>query len=168
MKTLTRYQRPFNLLQDLQEEMSSLFGRGLGQDIGSIRSPLALFDETTDLGVGTSQWFPQIDVKEEINGYTILADVPGIDPKDVHVSVENNVLTITGERSLDKTEEQGKGKGKYTRTERSFGTFYRSFSLPTSADGTKVNAKYKNGVLTITLAKKESGTSKKIEVQIEK
>lgn len=164
MKTLTSYrERPLAIWQDLQNEMNRLFGRGLGQEIefDTFGSPLA-FEELQQLGRHT--WAPRVDIREEANQYVVLADVPGVDPKHIQVSVDNNRLIIKGEHTSEKT---FKEKSSYTRTERCCGTFYRSFILPDTADGTKISAKCKNGVLELTLPKKTSNTTKQIDVKVE-
>src|SRR4029079_3759545 len=99
--------------------------------------------------ISTSEWSPTVDVKENKEHFAILADVPGIEPKDIHLNVENGMLTIQGERKLQ-NEEKG---ANYYRTERSYGTFYRRFSLPDTADLEHISAKNKNGVLEITIPK---------------
>src|SRR5215510_10897052 len=97
-------------------------------------------------------WSPAVDVFETENELVLKADLPDVDQKDIDVRVENQTLTIEGERKFEK-EESGKG---YHRIERSFGHFTRSFAVPQSFDTEKITAGYKNGVLTVTLPKKEA------------
>ncbi len=92
----------------------------------------------------------------------VKADLPDVDPKNVSIQLENGTLTLKGER---KFEEQNNNRG-YHRLERSYGSFVRAFSLPDTVDGEKVKADYKNGVLTVTLPKKEVAKPKKISVEI--
>jgi HSP20 family protein len=106
-------------------------------------------------------WTPAVDIKEEKNAYIIHADIPGVDPKDIEVQMENGVLTVKGERESEKKEE----REGYKRIERSKGSFFRSFSLPDSVDGDKISAKSKNGVLEVTIPKTTKNGSKKITVE---
>ena len=105
-------------------------------------------------------WSPAVDIKEEDNKYIIHADVPGIKPEDIEVSLEDGVLTIRGERKFDNEEE----KQGYKRVERVRGSFYRRFSLPDTADQEKVTATSKDGVLEIMIEKQEKVLPKKITV----
>lgn len=107
-------------------------------------------------------WTPAVDIFETDNELVLKADVPDIDPKNVAIQLENGTLTLKGER---KFEDQKNGKG-FHRIERSYGTFTRAFSLPDTVDGEKVKADYKNGVLTITLPKKEVAKPRTINVEI--
>jgi HSP20 family protein len=107
-------------------------------------------------------WTPAVDIFETDNELVLKADIPDIDPKNVAIQLENGTLTLKGER---KFEDQKNGKG-FHRIERSYGTFTRAFSLPETVDGEKVKADYKNGVLTITLPKKEIAKPKTINVEI--
>jgi HSP20 family protein len=105
-------------------------------------------------------WAPAVDIKEEDHCYAIHADVPGINPEDIDVSLEDGVLTISGERKFDNEEE----KQGYKRIERLRGTFFRRFSLPDTADQNKVKAKCKDGVLEVIIEKQEKILPKKITV----
>src|SRR5579863_1143783 len=98
---------------------------------------------------GTSAWSPAADIFETENDLVLEADLPGIDPKQIDLRVENNVLTIRVERPFMPKAE----RDNFHRVERSYGTFTRSFSLSTAVDSEKIRAAYKNGVLTITLPK---------------
>lgn len=118
-----------------------------------------LFDENSR--IATSQWLPSVDIKENEKQFTITADIPGVEPKDIDVSMENGMLTIKGERKTEKKDEEN----GYRRVERSYGSFHRRFSLPETADGEHVSAKGKHGVLEITVAKRESSKARKIEVK---
>lgn len=118
----------------------------------------ALWEE--DNNIATSSWMPQVDVKEENDRYVFLADIPGVNPKDIEVTSENGALTIKGERKIDKDEE----REGYRRIERSRGSFYRRFNLPESVDTDKINARSNNGVLEITIPKTEKVKAKKIKV----
>ncbi|MBV8830746.1 MAG: Hsp20/alpha crystallin family protein [Acidobacteriaceae bacterium] len=107
-------------------------------------------------------WSPAVDIFETENELIVKADLPEIDPKTVGIQMENGTLTLKGER---KFEQQNNGKG-FHRIERSYGSFVRAFSLPDTVDAEKVKADYKNGVLTITLPKKEVAKPRTINVEI--
>ena len=111
--------------------------------------------------VPTSDWLPSIDVIEDSNNFIIKADVPGVDPKDIKVHMNQNVLTIEGQKESEHKEK----KDNYVRYERSKGSFYRRFTLPEMVDAEKINAKSKNGVLEITIPKTNKTISRKIEVE---
>lgn len=142
---LVRYE-PWNLLNQLQRELERMHeGDAEG---GSI---------------ATAQWAPAVDIKEESDRFVLHADIPGVKPEEIDVSMEDGVLTIKGEKeSESKTEEKG-----YKRIERSYGSFYRRFSLPDTADPEGINAKSKNGVLEIVIPKREAVKPKKISVASE-
>lgn len=116
-----------------------------------------------DSTIATSAWSPAVDIAEKDDHFLIEADVPGVDPKDIEISMENGVLTMRGERESEIKEE----KGGYTRVERSHGSFYRRFSLPESADPDHITAKSSKGVLQITVGKKEVAKPKKITVNVQ-
>lgn len=144
------HSQPTGRLSRLQDEINHFFRHG---DWFS-----AQVDEST---AATSQWMPSVDIKDEDDKFVICADVPGVDPKDIDVSMENGILTIKGER---KTEEKEESKG-YRRVECSYGSFYRRFSLPDTADSEDIKARGKDGVLEITVAKREATKAKKIPVK---
>ncbi|MDJ0781090.1 MAG: Hsp20/alpha crystallin family protein [Desulfosarcinaceae bacterium] len=107
-----------------------------------------------------TQWQPMVDVVEEEAQFRVNAELPGIDKKDIHVDVKNNVLTLRGERSEEKRDETG----HYYRRERRFGSFTRRFNLPENVDPEAITADYKNGVLSITIPKPEKSVPKEITV----
>lgn len=107
-------------------------------------------------------WSPPVDIYETDHELVLKADVPDIDPKNVGIQLENGTLTLKGERKFE-NERSGKG---FHRVERSYGTFVRAFSLPETIDPEQVKADYKNGVLTITLPKKEIAKPRTINVEI--
>ncbi len=107
-------------------------------------------------------WTPAVDILETENELVIKADLPEVDMKDIHVEIENGTLSLKGER---KFESEDKGQG-YHRIERSYGSFARYFSVPDTVDAEKVKADYKNGVLTVTLAKKEVAKPRPIKVEV--
>jgi HSP20 family protein len=108
-------------------------------------------------------WSPAVDIYETENELVLKADVPEIDPKNIEIQLENGTLTVKGERRF---EVQKNGLKGFHRLERSDGKFTRAFSLPETVDGEKVRADYRNGVLTITLPKKEVAKPKTINVQV--
>jgi len=148
---LVRYE-PWNLLDRFSEELNRL--GGLSEQVNREL-------DSDNSNVVTSHWRPAVDIKEEKDRFVILADLPGVDPKDIEVTMESGVLTLKGERASDK-EESHEG---YKRVERIRGTFYRRFSLPDTADADRIEAKGKNGVLEITLPKSEKGQPRKIAVK---
>lgn len=106
-------------------------------------------------------WAPRMDVEETDDAYIIHADLPGIDKKNLHISLQDNVLTIKGER---KYEEKKETKNHF-QLERAYGNFYRTITLPEKVKEEEIKAKYKDGVLTITLPKSEEAKPKMIEIQ---
>lgn len=119
------------------------------------------FHRRDDSAVETSRWLPSVDIKNGDNQYHVFADLPGVDAKDIEISMENNVLTLKGTRSEVNKEE----RKNYYRSERIQGEFYRRFTLPDDADGEAIKAVTKNGVLEITIPKKKVATSRRIEVE---
>jgi len=148
--SLVRYE-PYGLINRFQNELNRL---GWVDPL----SAEAVNDDSSNVAV--SQWRPAVDIKEDENQFTILADIPGVDPKDIDVTMENGVLSIKGERSSEQVEES---KG-FRRIERSSGSFYRRFSLPDTADAEKIEAKCKDGVLNIVLPKHVKVQPKRITV----
>jgi len=148
---LVRYE-PWNLLNRLQKEFN----------LQNNLDPYAREVEDDDNSdVVTSHWRPAVDIKEEENRFVIYADLPGVDPKDIEITMEKGVLTLKGERS-EETKEEHEG---YKRVERTRGSFYRRFSLPDTADAELIEAEGKNGVLEITLPKHEKVQPRKIDVR---
>ncbi len=115
-----------------------------------------------DESLTVSQWAPLVDIIEDDKEYLIKAELPDLKREEVNVTVENGVLTITGERKMEK-EEKGR---KFHRVERSYGSFRRSFELPENADMNKVNAEFKDGLLQVHVHKDEKAKPKAIEVKI--
>jgi len=150
--SLVRYE-PFNLLDRFSRDLNRL-----GLNDLFVNDPFSSEDNSN---IVTSQWRPAVDIKEEENRFLIQADVPGVDPKDIEITMENGVLTIRGERS-DETKKEGEG---YTRVERVRGSFYRRFSLPDTADADHIEAQGKNGVLEVVIPKKEKAKPKRITIK---
>jgi HSP20 family protein len=125
-----------------------------------------LFDETFSRGaqdVDTGAWSPPVDIMEQGDEIIIKMEIAEVDQKSIDIKVEGNALTIKGERQL----EEGTKREDYIRLERPYGTFSRSFSLPTTVDYEKVKASHKDGILRIALPKKEETKPKQIKVEVE-
>lgn len=139
---------PFRDLVNIQKDLGHVFD-GLFSD----------FDGDVTFA---SQWAPRVDVVEQKDAYMIKAELPGVSKNDVKIVLQENVLTIKGE----KKQESEQKDSDYHRIERSYGTFERSFTLPTGVRSDKIDATYKDGVLTITLPKAEEAKPKEIEVKV--
>jgi HSP20 family protein len=120
--------------------------------------------EGSDDALTTSNFAPPVDVYEDEHNITLKVEVPGIDEKDINVSIENNTLTVRGERRFEKDEKEE----NFHRVERMYGSFTRSFTLPNTVDPEQVSAHYEKGVLKIRLAKKAEAKPKLIKVNVEK
>jgi len=149
MATIVRWD-PFREVGTLQDRMNRMFdevwGRGHRED------------ESV-----TGNWMPSVDVKETKDALQLIAELAGIDPKDVEVTVEGGVLTLKGSRQFEKAVE---GES-YHRVERAYGTFERSFTLPTNVDPDRIQAIYKHGVLHLSLPKREEARPKSIAIKIQ-
>ena len=108
----------------------------------------------------TRSWVPPVDIHESADGYEVIAELPGMTKKDITVTLEDNVLTITGSRE----QENENTEGTIHRTERTFGSFSRAFTLPSRADVNKVKATFKNGLLTLQIPKAEEARSREIAI----
>ena len=150
MSTLTRWD-PFRELDDLQTRLSTLFGRSPIRKDGEKREALTV-----------AEWAPLVDIVEDEKEYLIKAELPEVKKEDIKIGVQDDVLTISGERQYEK-EEKNK---KYHRVERAYGSFARSFTLPEDSDGDKLSAEFKDGVLKVHLPKSEKAKPKKIEVKV--
>ena len=150
MPTIVRWD-PFREMATLQERLNRAFDDAWGR----ARRP----DEEFVSG----SWLPAVDVRETKDAVEISAELPGLDPKDVEVSVENGILTLKGARQFEKATE---GE-TYHRVERSYGAFERSFNLPTNVDAEKVRAVYRHGVLHLTLPKREEAKPKSIAIKVD-
>jgi HSP20 family protein len=155
MTTLNRWD-PFRELTTLQDRVNRLFHDAWGPISGV---PATRGGEESLLG---GSFAPPVDVYEDEQQIVLKMEVPGIDQKDIDIQIENNVLTIRGERKLEKEEKEE----NFQRIERRYGSFTRAFTLPTSVDPEKVSAEYVNGLLKISLAKREEAKPKQIKVAI--
>jgi HSP20 family protein len=148
MTVLTRWE-PFREFATLQDRMNRLF-RDSFNDVGR------------DESLSTSTFSPAVDVYEDEHKVTLKIEVPGIDEKDIDVRVENNTLTVQGERKIEKEEKEE----NYRRVERQYGAFTRTFTLPQTVETENVSADYDKGVLKISLPKKAEAKPKQIKVNI--
>ncbi|HEX6930276.1 MAG TPA: Hsp20/alpha crystallin family protein [Gammaproteobacteria bacterium] len=126
-----------------------------------------LFDNlggTDEEGTPATDWMPAVDVTEEENRYVLHADVPGVDPENIEVTLENGVLTIRGRREETRRAGNG-GNGGYRRVERLYGSFFRRFTLPDTADAEKITAQSRNGVLELVIPKQEKTQPRRIAVK---
>ena len=139
---------PFRDFSVLQNQMNRLFEDAMGTWQGESN------------GRGNTNWVPLTDIYENDNDLIVRAELPGVDPKMIDVRMENNVLTIRGERPF----EQKVAQENYHRLERSYGTFSRSFALPTTIDADKIHAEYRDGILHLTLPKAEKAKPKRIQI----
>jgi len=146
---LTRW-NPFKELEDMEKRLSGYFGRP------------AVRTESGKEAMTVAEWSPRVDITEDDKEYVIKADLPDVKKEDIKLTVQDNVMSISGERKYEK-EEKGK---KYHRVERSYGSFMRSFTVPDDADASKVSAEYKDGVLNAHLPKSEKAKAKSIEVKV--
>jgi HSP20 family protein len=119
-------------------------------------------NEAEDDTLATAAWYPSADIAEQDDGYIVKMELPGVTKDDVKIVMQENMLTVKGEK---KQEKESKGSN-YHRVERSYGSFQRSFTLPTSVKGDKVDASFKDGVLSIVLPKAEEAKRKQIEVKV--
>ena len=149
MSTLIRWE-PTRGLSTLRGQMDRLFSEAFGKNWG------------TEEGLATGVWAPPVDVFETPESIVLKADLPDVKKDDVDISIENGTLTLKGERKMEK---ETKEKNFY-RMERSYGTFTRSFTLPPTVDSEKVGAAFENGVLTLTLPKREESKPKQIKVKV--
>jgi HSP20 family protein len=149
MNTLAKW-NPLQELDEFSNRLSSLIGRPTNQK------------RDEDNWFTQAQWSPLVDISEDDQEYLIKAELPGIEKDHVKVTMENGLLLIAGERTSE-NEEKNK---KYHRVERSYGSFLRTFGLPDDADGTKIKADFKNGVLKVHVPKSENAKPKSIEIKV--
>ena len=151
MTVLTRWEpfREFSTMQDRMNRMNRLFRESY--------SP-----EGPEEALTTTSFAPPVDIYEDEHTITLKLEVPGIDEKDIDVRVEGNTLTVHGERKIEKEEKEE----NFRRVERQYGSFTRSFTLPSSVDPAQVSANYDKGVLKINLAKKAEAKPKQIKVNV--
>lgn len=144
--SIVRYD-PFRDLRNLQEEMNRLFSGNLSRSLG---------DETMARGM----WMPSVDIFETKDEIILEAELPGMNREDFELTIENNVLTLRGERKFENQEDSQ----NYHRVERAYGSFSRSFTLPPTVSAEQATAEYKNGVLHVVLKKREEVKARRIEI----
>ena len=144
--SIVRYD-PFRDLRTLQEEVNRLFSTNLTRGFG-------------EESIGRGAWNPSVDIYENKDHIVLEAELPGMKREDFELSVENNVITLRGERQFEKKEDSD----NYHRVERSYGSFTRSFTLPQTVSAEGATAEYKNGVLRVTLPKREEAKARRIEI----
>ncbi len=141
--------RPFRELTTLRDEMDKLWTR--------------FFGGWPSMEPSRGEWVPSLDISETKENIVVKAEVPGMDAKDIDISLANEVLTVKGEKKQEKEEKEE----NYHRIERSFGTFSRSIRLPWEVQSEKIKANYRNGVLNITLPKSEEAKKKEIKIKVD-
>ena len=147
MRTMNRLEQPFRGATTLQEQINRVFGDVVGRA-----------GEESNL----TPWAPSVDIYETENELVVKADLPDVNAQDLDIRVENNILTIRGERKFEtKVNEEN-----YLRIERAYGSFSRSFSLANSVKSEALKADYQNGVLTLSLPKREEAQPKQIKVNV--
>jgi HSP20 family protein len=146
MRTIARWE-PFRGVPTLQDQMNRLFND--------------VFERTGDES-SLSAWAPAVDIYETEHELVVKADLPEVDPKDLDIRVENNILTIRGERKFEKKVNEE----NYLRVERSFGSFARSFTLASTVNADAIKAEYQNGVLKLSIPKREEAKPKQIKVNV--
>jgi HSP20 family protein len=147
MRTTWNRWEPFRGAATLQEQVNRLFGNVLEHS-----------GEESNL----TSWAPAVDIYETEHELVVKADLPDIDPKDLDIRVENNILTMRGERKFEKKVNED----NYLRVERAYGSFSRSFSLANTVNAEAIKADYQNGVLTLTIPKREEAKPKQIKVSV--
>src|SRR5215467_13617509 len=148
MTVLTRWE-PFREFATLQDRMNRLFRESYN-------------DAGRDESLTTSNFAPAVDVYEDEHKVSLKIEVPGVDEKDIDVRVENNTLTVHGERKIEKEEKEE----NYRRVERQYGSFTRTFTFNETADTESVSANYEKGVLKVKLAKKAEAKPRQIKVNV--
>jgi HSP20 family protein len=146
MRTITRWE-PFRGVNTLQDQFNRLFND--------------VFDRKGEESSLTA-WAPAVDIYETEHELVVKADLPEVDPKDLDIRVENNILTIRGERKFEKKVNED----NYLRVERAYGSFARSFTLANTVNSDAIKADYQNGVLTLTIPKREEAKPKQIKVNV--
>lgn len=158
MNTLARCENkwnPFREMDELHTRLNALVGRAFG------RVPMR-GESDTDEAITLSAWAPLVDISEDDKEYVIKAELPEVLKEELKVTVEDGVLTISGERKFEKQEKTR----RYHRVERAYGSFARSFTVPDDADPARVHAEFKDGVLNVRLEKSEKAKPKSIEVKV--
>ena len=140
---------PFQQMQSLQDEINRLFSVNSGPSWGD-----------RDQGLGRGVWNPHVDIYENKDQISLEVELPGLSKDDIHLTFENNVLTLSGERRFENDQEEK----NYHRVERLYGSFTRSFTLPNTVSGDGIAAEYRDGVLYLSLPKREEVKARRIEI----
>lgn len=156
MAGLTRWEpiarwNPLRDWEEMEKRLSNVIERAIGVPNGEKKEAISV-----------AEWSPVVDITEDEKEYVIKAEIPEMKKEEIKINVHDDVLSVSGER---KYEQEEKGK-KYHRVERSYGSFMRSFTLPEDADGSKIAAEYKDGVLKLHLPKTDKAKSKAVEIKI--
>lgn len=141
---------PWSNLSKLREDVNRAFQSRIGN-----------LEHDDNSNVATSNWAPAVDIEEQTERFVITADIPGVAPEEIQITMDNGILTIQGERKDERNVEHD----GFRRAERVSGSFYRRFSLPDSADAERISAQGKNGVLEIVIPKAEKAKVRRITVQ---
>ena len=147
---IVRYE-PWHVVNRLHQTLDQVFNNQFSND--ALSSPEASSSPSVS-------WVPRVDIHEEKDRFVVLADVPGVDPKDIDITAENGVLTVRGERRSEKRE----GENGYERVERVSGAFLRRFTLPEGANTESIKAKQTNGVLEVTIPKTPAVQPRRISI----
>ncbi len=143
---LMRYE-PWNVMDRIHRQIDQVFGDAFGAPAAS--------------GEGTVQWIPPVDVHEESDRFVVRADLPGLEPKDIQITAENGVLTLSGDRRLERRADQ---KG-FSRLERVAGRFLRRFTLPDNVQTDNIRARHLNGVLEVTIPKVPAPEPRRVSIE---
>ena len=152
MVNITR-RNPYTEMTPLGDRLNQLFSQPFG--------PLWRLAGAAEQALTAGSFVPAVDIYEDEHNIILTAETPGIDEKDLDISLENNVLTVSGERKMENQEKQD----NFHRIERSYGRFTRSFNLPPTVDPDNVKAEFNNGLLKITLPKREEAKPKQIKIE---
>lgn len=153
MFAITRNRGPLADLQVASHQLNRLFDEAL--------AGWPSFENGTSLA---GSWVPPVDIVEDQNQVSIAAELPGVKPEDVRIAVENNILTIRGEKTLERREGD---EARAHRYERTYGSFERSFTVPSSVDAERIEARYEHGMLYVTLPKTERAKPRQITVKVQ-
>ena len=147
MKTATTHGL-WNVMPRLQDDINRLFGTATENDSSS----------------ATAAWVPMVDIHELVDRFELYVDLPGVDPRNVELTLDGGILTLAGERAAQEVSNNGGDEVQALRVERGHGRFHRRFVLPDTVDAERVNAAGKNGVLTVTIPKQEKSKPRRIQI----
>ncbi len=147
MRSHVRHE-PWNVMPRLQDDINRLFGNATENDSSS----------------ATAAWVPMVDIHEFTDRFELYVDLPGVDPRNLELTLDGGILTLAGERAEQEVSNK-RGEVQALRVERGHGRFHRRFVLPDTVDGERVNATGKNGVLTVTIPKQEKSKPRRIQIE---